>query len=89
MVIGIYYADADGIILKGAHTIDGVEVYFDKSNGKQVKGQFVTESGYVGDKGFTTTTKILVPSSKVVTSLMVAIGTMRMNKEIFFQVSKP
>ena len=46
-----YYADADGIILKGAHTIDGVEVYFDKSNGKQVKGQFVTESGYVGDKG--------------------------------------
>lgn len=46
-----YYADADGIILKGAHTIDGVDVYFDKSNGKQVKGKFVTESGYVGDKG--------------------------------------
>ena len=46
-----YYADADGIILKGAHTIDGVDVYFDKSNGKQVKGKFVTESGDVSDSG--------------------------------------
>ena len=39
--------------------------------------------------GFTTMTKILAPSSKGVTSLMVAIGTMRMNKEIFFQVNTP
>ena len=46
-----YYADADGTILKGAHTIDGVDVYFDKSNGKQVKGKFVTESGDVSDSG--------------------------------------
>lgn len=46
-----YYADAGGTILKGAHTIDGVDVYFDKSNGKQVKGKFVTESGDVSDSG--------------------------------------
>ena len=39
---GFYYADANGIPLKGEHVIDGQDVYFDKS-GKQVKGAFRTD----------------------------------------------
>lgn len=37
-----YYAGSNGAFLKGAQTIDGQEVYFD-SNGKQVKGEFVSK----------------------------------------------
>ena len=36
-----YYADADGTILKGAHTIDGVDVYFDKSTVSKSKGSLL------------------------------------------------
>ena len=39
--------------------------------------------------GFTTMIKILDPSSKVVTSPMVAIGIMLTIKAIFFQVNTP
>ena len=38
-----YYAGNDGAILKGAQTIDGVQVYFD-SDGRQIKGKFVRDS---------------------------------------------
>ena len=46
-----YYIGSTGTILKGQQTIDGVDVYFDKTTGKQVKGKFVTESGDVSDSG--------------------------------------
>ena len=46
-----YYYDADGKLLTGRQTIDGVQLYFDK-NGKQVKGSLVDIDGktYYFDK---------------------------------------
>ncbi len=73
-----------------AGTLLMVSIPPDKSNGKQVKGKFVTESGYVGDKGTTITTKILEPSSKVVTSPMVGLQYYAgRSRQSFFQVNTP
>ncbi len=47
-----YYIGSNRNHSQGATTIDGVDVYFDKTTGKQVKGKFVTESGFEND-GFT------------------------------------
>ena len=46
-----YYYDADGKLLTGRQTIDGIQLYFDK-NGKQVKGSLVDIDGdtYYFDK---------------------------------------
>ena len=46
-----YYYDADGKLLTGRQTIDGIQLYFDK-NGKQVKGSLVDIDGdtYFFDK---------------------------------------
>ena len=46
-----YYYDADGKLLTGRQSIDGVQLYFDK-NGKQVKGSLVDIDGdtYYFDK---------------------------------------
>ena len=43
-----FYADKQGNILKGAHTIDGVPVYFDDHLGTQFKN--VVKNGYYYDK---------------------------------------
>ena len=40
-----YYIGSTGAILKGQQTIDGVDVYFDKTTGKQAKGVFINEYG--------------------------------------------
>ena len=46
-----YYYDADGKLLTGRQTIDGVQLYFD-ANGKQAKGTFIDIDGdtYYFDK---------------------------------------
>ncbi len=41
----LYYIGSTGTILKGQQTIDGVEVYFDTTTGKQAKGVFINEYG--------------------------------------------
>lgn len=40
-----YYVNAEGKILKGEQTIDGVQVYFDTKTGQQIKGGFTDKDG--------------------------------------------
>ena len=45
-----YYVNAEGKILKGEQTIDGVQVSFDSYSGIQTKGEFVDSKGRVISK---------------------------------------
>ena len=40
-----YYVNAEGKILKGEQTIDGVQVHFDTKTGQQIKGGFTDKDG--------------------------------------------
>ena len=40
-----YYVNAEGKILKGEQTIDGVQVHFDTKTGQQIKGGFADKDG--------------------------------------------
>ena len=40
-----YYVNAEGKILKGKQTIDGVQVHFDTKTGQQIKGGFADKDG--------------------------------------------
>ena len=40
-----YYVNAEGKILKGEQTIDGVKVHFDTKTGQQIKGGFTDKDG--------------------------------------------
>ena len=41
-----YYVNAEGKILKGEQTIDGVQVHFDPYYGNQIKGEFTDSNGH-------------------------------------------
>ena len=41
-----YYLNGEGKILKGAQTIDGVQVHFDPYYGNQIKGEFTDSNGH-------------------------------------------
>ena len=83
-----YYIGSTGTILKGQQTIDGVEVYFDTTTGKQAKGVFINEYGSAENPNYGLSTvkfydKDNGASLNSNTLILMIIGTMLMLTEPF------